>query len=791
MSFDNIPDELKSLIQWCNWKYEYLRGAEKPTKVPYNPITKKHTSSTDPQTWCSFDEAVANVERFDGIGFVFSARDPYCGIDLDYSENPEIVARQQKIFETFDSYSERSPSGKGLHIIIKGNVPQGRRRDAVEIYSSARFFTMTGDVFHNAPIAERQELITILWEEIGPQKETNNFISSLSQDNADDEIYQMAASATNGDKFEQLFAGNWQQYYSSQSQADYALIDIIAYYTQHIPQIVRMFRASGLGQREKANRDKYVYDMIEKSFDNQPPPMDISAILDRLEAHKAAILTRQSADRAPADGPQMASALPRTAKAGTPPAPSRPGRPAGPISDLDCWLSSRPGGVLDSLIHYYMAASPRPVYEISLIAALGLFAGIVGRQYNISNAGLNQYLILVAETGRGKEAIASNVTRTISKLSERIKIAATALGPADMSSGQALLRYLSGRKVPCFTSIIGEFGIRLQQITAENANAADRMLLKVLLDLYGKSGAGNTVQPSVYANKENNTDPIHSPAFTMVGEGEPSRFYEALDERSVAAGLLPRLTIIEYNGKRPPMNYDHGNAVFPENILTYLEQLIAHVHIAADNGTIFTIGETADAQKLMREINDYCDSFMNAKTSEATNQVWNRVHLKIYKLAGLIAVAHNAHTPVVTADMVQWAGSLILTDTFRLLNKFEAGEMGRQDDADNSKQIDRMSNVLYDYAIKEFYELPKYGALEIIHKNKIISYSYISRAVSNSIAFKKDKRGSIAAIRGTIDDLIRSGVLARISHSELKKLAINEGDYFQILPKLLQDRDPT
>ncbi|MGP2492595.1 hypothetical protein ACTDI4_13335 [Mesorhizobium sp. PUT5] len=123
MSFDKIPDELRQRVQWVVWQ---------PSKIPCCARTGKPASVTDPQTWSSFDEAVTAFQcgngRYAGIGFVFTADDPYCGIDLDHSDDPVIVARQQKIFEEFNSYSEFSPSGKGLHIIIRADFDRYESR---------------------------------------------------------------------------------------------------------------------------------------------------------------------------------------------------------------------------------------------------------------------------------------------------------------------------------------------------------------------------------------------------------------------------------------------------------------------------------------------------------------------------------------------------------------------------------------------------------------------------------------------------------------------------------------
>ena len=145
---DNIPEELRRRPQWLVWKLEERNG--KPTKVPYIAGGVGKASSTDSETWRTFDEAVAALKtgRYDGIGFVFSTGDPYAGADLDDCRNPETGELEEwavKIVQDLDGYAEVSPSGKGVHIIVRGKAPN-RKRGKVEAYSSERYFTVTGQV---------------------------------------------------------------------------------------------------------------------------------------------------------------------------------------------------------------------------------------------------------------------------------------------------------------------------------------------------------------------------------------------------------------------------------------------------------------------------------------------------------------------------------------------------------------------------------------------------------------------------------------------------------------------
>ena len=149
-----VPDSLAELDQWIVWRYEQ-RDGDKPTKVPYQ-INGTHASSTDPKTWCSFDDALKNWHQqpnhWSGIGFVFSATDPVFGIDLDRCLDAagKLKPWAHPVMERFfDSYAEISPSGRGIKIWAKGRLPGGGVAfplgdGRVEVYDQARYLTVTG-----------------------------------------------------------------------------------------------------------------------------------------------------------------------------------------------------------------------------------------------------------------------------------------------------------------------------------------------------------------------------------------------------------------------------------------------------------------------------------------------------------------------------------------------------------------------------------------------------------------------------------------------------------------------
>ena len=145
VNVEGIPEELRVRPQWVAWK----AVGDKPDKVPYSARTGRRASSTDLRTWSTFQEALEAYENgeYAGLGFVFSSADPYTGIDLDncVGGDGEIAPWALEIARYFDSYTELSATGTGLHIIVRGHVPN-RRKDDIEIYSSKRFFTVTGHI---------------------------------------------------------------------------------------------------------------------------------------------------------------------------------------------------------------------------------------------------------------------------------------------------------------------------------------------------------------------------------------------------------------------------------------------------------------------------------------------------------------------------------------------------------------------------------------------------------------------------------------------------------------------
>jgi primase-polymerase (primpol)-like protein len=291
----NIPADMLAVRQWCVWKLE-LDGNGKHTKIPCNAQTGGAGSSTNRKTWTTFDATIQAYESgdYDGIGFYLG--NGFAGVDLDAcrdSKTGEIAPWALGIIRDFETYTEISPSGTGLHLFGKGKVPgkdeKGLNRNVggrkIEIYSKGRFFTFTGNVLAGSPgdVQERQDSITTLYnwmlETCAAQDKAKQCIRLDDRRESadmpllpDDKIISLLLQAANAAKFKRLWSGDCATDYplegrpeGDHSAADLGFCAMVAFYTPDPAQIDRIFRKGNL-YREKWERPDYRDATIAKAI---------------------------------------------------------------------------------------------------------------------------------------------------------------------------------------------------------------------------------------------------------------------------------------------------------------------------------------------------------------------------------------------------------------------------------------------------------------------------------------------------------------------------------------------
>lgn len=262
---NQFPDEMIKLPQWVLWKL--ITRGEKTTKVPYQP-NGIAASSTNSATWSTFSSVMNTYVRnpnINGVGFVFSADDPYVGIDLDKCRDPKtgtVDSWASAILDRIDTYKELSPSGTGFHLIGKGKMPsKGRKKGQVEIYDSGRYFTVTGSRFNKSVAAAEgiQSELDLLYQQYfsEPSKAAASSRKSKASPPTkppsiipvdDQSVVTHLLTLPEAGAFKALNSGNWETLgYPSQSEADLALIGMLARNGVRRPeQLDRIFRSTGL-----------------------------------------------------------------------------------------------------------------------------------------------------------------------------------------------------------------------------------------------------------------------------------------------------------------------------------------------------------------------------------------------------------------------------------------------------------------------------------------------------------------------------------------------------------------
>ncbi|EJV41779.1 phage/plasmid primase, P4 family [Bacillus toyonensis] len=253
---ENIPLELRQKFNWVMWRYEERNG--KKTKVPYLDLGVKAQSNSG--SWKTFEGALwlASENGFDGIGFMFGKDDDYIGIDIDHCiENGVINEFAQNIIDSLDSWTEISPSGTGIHIVIKGSLPDkiqgsGRKnaKHGLEIYRHSRFFTVTSNLECNLEIFERsdelEEIIDTYFDDSDLKGKAD--LSLYSEDKlnfSNEQLWEAMFESKKGQDIKELYSGKLIN--NDHSSSDLALCNYLAFWTGNsATRMDSMFRESAL-----------------------------------------------------------------------------------------------------------------------------------------------------------------------------------------------------------------------------------------------------------------------------------------------------------------------------------------------------------------------------------------------------------------------------------------------------------------------------------------------------------------------------------------------------------------
>jgi hypothetical protein len=506
-------------------------------------------------------------------------------------------------------------------------------------------------------------------------------------------IFEVAATAANSDKFWKLWQGQWEGDFKSQSEADLALMSMFTFYSDSNSQCRSLFRASALGKREKAQKDdRYLNETLRtiRSRQAQEQSAELSAIMAHADTSRSNARSsirgagRRTGHRWREEPHREVLQLAEPGQ-GDPPQPSH--RQQAPWrSLLRCTATGGGrGGIGYALAPWVRGYAgpfhlrkqlPAGIKEVSMVGALGMMAGLCGKAWHIPQSGLNLYIILVARSAIGKEAMHSGLAALVSHCQNKFPFFGNFVDFTEYVSGPALVK--ACLQNPSFVNVSGEWGRRLKRLAAEDGKEGPLQTLRTqMTNLYQKSGPQSIAGGLGYSNQEGTVASVAGVAYSMVGESTPGTFYEALTESMMEDGFLSRFLIIGYDGDRPDRN--PAMLEVPDAALVQaLVDIAAQAHAQINKGSSMPLGRTEEAAAVMAEFDAEAHHKITATDDESRRQMWNRASLKALRIAALLAVGDHYLSPCINAEHMRWAIDLIRRDIAMMNKRLEGGDVGQR-----------------------------------------------------------------------------------------------------------------
>lgn len=791
----------------------------------------RNISVTAPSEWMSFEDAanlawdnrdtvttwtnpqgVLITQTGYTIGYILNSDDPFSCIDLDVKDagthpdepdkwtSPDQFQFYQDIMQSFDSYTEKSKSGKGFHTWIRGKIGRGYRRDGVEVYSQERFIISTGDVVLSKTIENREHMLLNMVTRMRPMQKVVE-LEELPQQFDDWYLLHMATSASNGEKFTKLFKGLWREDefgFPSQSEADLALMSMLTFYSDCNAQCRRLFRESGLGKREKAVKDdKYINFTLKTIRDRQERErsVEMSGILEAadnlLEQQRLAREAIQDAQGGvPAatalDGP-FGSIAPRTVSplqvpgtgepVATPAPPEAQLAQAAPVTPAAIYATRDglkwPPGFVGALAQYIFNSSYLPIKEVSITAALGLMAGMCGKAWHIPGSGLNLYIVLVARSAIGKEALHTGIANVVNACLPHSPIFGNFTDFTEYASGPALIKACAHNN--SFVNVSGEWGRRMKRIANEDDREGPMTTLRTqMTNLYQKSAPRSIVGGIGYSSTENNIEALTSVAYSMVGESTPQTFFDSLTESMMEDGFLSRFLVIQYEHDRPDENANILDR--PDDAMVrYLCAIANSADTAITKGESQAVLRTEEAARKLQEFSLMAAKNIRSTNDESRRQMWNRATLKVLRVAALLGVGDNFSNPIITIAHAEWAIDLILADIAIMKKRLEGGDVGLNDASRERKLVDIMKQYL-SKPVPASYKIP-----DAMRENGIVPRNYLQMRVSRVSSFYKHKFGTSKALDESLFQMVANGIIMEVKGDKLVEAYSHHGKAYRIL----------
>jgi len=651
------PRELRDCKQWLNWRNE--DGAKIPRTADGG-----YGKSNDSSTWSTYKVAAKVAGKFSGIAFVFTADDPYCGIDLDncLDEKGNLLPWAIPFIDKFSNcgFGEISPSGRGIKFITRGKKPDGARcvhvvnaelKQQVECYDHARFWTIrdeSGTLYSNCrEIKEGQREIDWLCEGflIGrPQKPPVDKPTQPVQESQERYI----------DPEESLLERRAKGYVVAMP-----LVDSNRNNT--------LFKLAGNLQKLVEDGQRLSPDQIEaycREWNNSLPEP-----LDEKEFEKT-VWSGQNNGTPREDAPSITTDLTPNPNVDfskltfgcTPPKNSKTKN----SGQIPLEMIYEAPGLIGGIVRWMDATCLYSLPELFFGSALGIMSVITGRKVcdPLDNR-TNLFILSMGLTGCGKDHGRQQTKALFMACNQPDMIA-----PEDLGSSAGLAQRLMDHPSTLFQ--IDEFGYFLEQLASDKAQSYLKSIESDLLKLY--SSANSQFKGRAYADVER-TPSIDQPHCVLVGSCTPQTLWEAMSSKQVHAGLLGRLHVFEAPGYvklTDDVPVGRPKMVPPPELVEGVKKWIEFSpggNLSAEHPQPRMATWTVEAhERLIGHMRAIADKRIGEDSVAAA--IWSRSAEKANKLA-LLAAAAN-HRFEVDIDDANWAIALQNCLTRKLVNRVGA-----------------------------------------------------------------------------------------------------------------------
>ena len=765
MNLDRIPLELRERRQWLVWRA--IPDGGRVTKPPYRASDPSRTANTsDPSTWSTFEEAVACYRKYgsivSGIGYVFTRDDPYFGVDVDTEK--KIAAENLERRRTFVrnllggmvTYTETSPSGDGLHLIARGQMPVAKTTEhaiGVELYGWNCFFTMTGDVLDETrtEIADHQGFLDQLqFRSQAAAGPLGDAPANRRMDLSDEEVLREASN------YDELFAPTYgcQRGYGPGEWSDsfFAVVAGLDRVTGSLAQIERVVYGSPLvlqapasnGDRGETRPDKarrILQSALAKARYLNDGRLSAAEMGRRIWAN----MEQTKRDRAMATTEavrQADEALGLLSK--------------GSASLLDAFpqlthehkVVSRPPGIVGEFVLAAERASFLPFTKYAIPAVLAYLSAVVGRGYKLPDgSGLNINVVLAAPTATGKTQAQQVLERFAREATRGMPATASGLPRlrivnSSTSSIQAMMDEF--QECPSIAWFCEECGAQLAAMSG-GKNVVDSALRDSFNQLYDASKEGKMFSgPRSVSGRKAQLTPIENLNVSTFWTTVPSKLdiftEDALD------GFLSRVIVIRHTG----VGGDPNDAPdeLPVHLINNLQermnyaQSIDDAYRAGQQPTLYRV-----STELVQELNWQLVTTAHKLSRAAllgelppSYSAVSRLPLTALRIAGTLAVMQSPWAPAITEEQLRWAFGYLLQNTIGILSDMDTGEVG-QSARDDVMAVVRMVKIML--REKEFNGLP--GIPKTALRNRLrVCKPFFSNPISPSKAVRDTLTGMFA-----------------------------------------------